>query len=275
MTNRLPAGAGIVPRARGMVERGDGAIYYEMAGSGPPIVFAHGLGGSHMSWWQQVPEFVGRYTCITFTHRGFHPSRHDGEVVTPDLFAGDLLALLDHLQIERANLVAQSMGGWSALETAIEHPERVAKLVMSATSGRIDPHGVADLTAWNGRAKRAGPDFEERGIHPAMGARAAREQPALHLLYRQLDEASGFTDKQGMRQRLMQSRTRGAEAVDALKMPVLWLAGEEDVVFPPEASIALAARMGSKPAIIPQSGHSPYFQRAEQFNRIVAGFFAG
>lgn len=270
----LPAGGTVVPRRRGVLERGDGAIYYEVAGSGPPLVFAHGLGGSHMSWWQQVPAFLDRYTCVTFAHRGFHPSRHDGDVVTPDLFPADLLALLDHLKIKRASLVAQSMGGWCALETAITHPERVERLVMSATSGRIDPRAVADLAEWSERAKQAGPDFVERGIHPAMGERAAREQPALHLLYRQLDEASGFTDKEGMRQRLFASRTRGPDAVDGLRMPVLWLAGEEDIVFPPQAAIALGARMGRPARIVPRTGHSPYFQRGEEFNAILAEFLA-
>ena len=56
----------------------------------------------------------------------------------------------------------------------------------------------------------------------------------------------------------------------ALRMPVLWLAGEEDVVFPPPAAIALGARMGRPATIIPRAGHSPYFQRAEEFNAVVA-----
>ena len=268
----LPAGAGIVPRQRGMLDRDNGAIYYEVAGAGPPIVFAHGLGGSHMSWWQQVPALLDRFTCVTFAHRGFLPSRHDGDAVSPDAFPADLLALLDHLALRQAILVAQSMGGWSALELAITAPGRVARLVMSATSGRIDPRRLADTTAWETRAQQAGRDFAERGIHPAMGARAAREQPALHLLYRQLDEASGFADKEGMRQRLMAARTRGPEALDALAMPVLFVAGEEDPVFPPQAAVALAQRTGTQASILPRTGHSPYFERAEQFNAILAAF---
>ncbi|HKC19737.1 MAG TPA: alpha/beta fold hydrolase, partial [Candidatus Dormibacteraeota bacterium] len=53
----------------------DGAdLFYRVYGSGPAVVFAHGLGGAHMSWWQQVPTFSDRFTCVTFSHRGFHPS---------------------------------------------------------------------------------------------------------------------------------------------------------------------------------------------------------
>ena len=51
-----------------------GRLYYEVAGSGPALLFAHGLGGNHLSWWQQVPYFSERFTCVTFAHRGFAPS---------------------------------------------------------------------------------------------------------------------------------------------------------------------------------------------------------
>ena len=56
---------------------GDASIFYDVAGSGPALIFAHGLGGNHISWWQQVPHFRDRYTCVTFAHRGFSPSREE------------------------------------------------------------------------------------------------------------------------------------------------------------------------------------------------------
>ncbi len=268
----LPSGDGTVPRRRGLLERGDAAVHYEVVGSGLPVVFAHGLGGSHLSWWQQVPAFMDRFTCITFAHRGFHPSRG---VPDPDEYAGDLLALLDELALPRAVVVAQSMGGWTALEAALRAPERIAAILMSATSGRIDPRSAADLSTWEQRASRAAPDFMQRGIHPAMGARAAREQPALHLLYRQVDESANVADKDALRQRLMGARTRAPDVLDGLRMPVLWVAGEEDAVFPPEVAVALARRMGSTARILPRTGHSPYFERAAEFNAILGEFLAG
>jgi 3-oxoadipate enol-lactonase len=115
----------------GILERPDASIYFEVTGSGPALVFAHGLGGNHMSWWQQVPFFAGRYTCVTFAHRGFAPSLTDNP--DPAEFAGDLAALVKHLGVERAALVAQSMGGWTCLDFAIHYPRRVSALVMAAT----------------------------------------------------------------------------------------------------------------------------------------------
>ena len=48
-------------------------IYYEIEGHGPPLVFAHGAGANHMSWWQQVPEFAGNYTCVVFDRPSVRP----------------------------------------------------------------------------------------------------------------------------------------------------------------------------------------------------------
>src|SRR5689334_18741593 len=63
-----------IDMTRGYLDRPDCRIYYEVTGSGPMLLFAHGLGGNHLSWWQQVPYFRDRYTCVTFAHRGFAPS---------------------------------------------------------------------------------------------------------------------------------------------------------------------------------------------------------
>jgi 3-oxoadipate enol-lactonase len=85
-------------------------LYYEVHGDGPAIVFAHGAGGNHLSWWQQVPVFTRQYCCITFDHRGFGQSSDNPNGPGSQAFVEDLKQLLDHLKIERASPVAQSMG---------------------------------------------------------------------------------------------------------------------------------------------------------------------
>ena len=125
-------------RTIGRLKRPFGNLYYEMSGSGPALLLAHGLGGNHLSWWQQVAHFAPRYTCVTFAHRGFAPS--DAVPGGPDAadYAGDLAALIDHLQFSDVRLVGQSMGGWTMLEYAIAHPATVKALVLSSTSGTLD-----------------------------------------------------------------------------------------------------------------------------------------
>src|ERR1700749_3962045 len=124
-------------RTVGKLKRPFGNLHYEVTGSGPALLFAHGLGGNHLSWWQQVAHFAPLYTCVAFAHRGFAPS--DAIPGGPDAadYAGDLAALIDHLALDRVFLVAQSMGGWACLEHALSHPERVRALVLASTAGAI------------------------------------------------------------------------------------------------------------------------------------------
>ena len=68
-------------------------IYYEVHGEGPVLVFAHGMGGNHLSWWQQVPSFVGRgYRVVSFDHRGFGRSSCAPDDFHPLHFPDDLFA---------------------------------------------------------------------------------------------------------------------------------------------------------------------------------------
>src|SRR5690349_4985227 len=186
------------PVTSGFVQSAGAEIYYERTGDGPAIVFAHGMCGNHLSWWQQVPHFSRRYSCVTFAHRGFSPSRVTPGTVDPALFEGDLLALVDHLKLEEVRLVAQSMGGWTCLNFALGHPKRVLALVLAATGGTVDVSTLdaADrkgVESWVAAHKGVSAELGKRNIHPAAGERMAREQPALEFLYREIDRlSSGF-----------------------------------------------------------------------------------
>src|SRR5262245_20733114 len=93
-------------------------LYYEVHGQGSAVDFTHGAGGNHLSWWQQVPVLARQYRCITFDHRGFGQSLDAPNGSGSQAFVEDLKALLDLLEIERAALVAQSMGGRSEEHTS-------------------------------------------------------------------------------------------------------------------------------------------------------------
>jgi pimeloyl-ACP methyl ester carboxylesterase len=256
-------------------------LYYEVTGAGPPIVFAHGLGGNHLSWWQQVPHFAGRHTCVTFAHRGFAPSSAIAGGPDPADYAGDLAALIDHLGLGDVCLVAQSMGGWACLDHALAQPGRVRALVLASTAGAIARRttllrDAPRLDAWIASAAAARTEMQKNGIHPAAGARMAREQPALHFLYRAIDAAAGAQfDKEALRARMIALQTRPPDVLATLAVPTLFLTGEEDVVFPPLLAGPLAAAMpNARVEQVAAAGHSVYFERAGVFNRLVGEFFA-
>jgi len=264
---------------RGYLDRPGCRLYYEVGGAGPMLVFAHGLGGNHLSWWQQVPYFRGRYTCVTFSHRGFAPSSAPPDGPDPADYAGDLAALVDHLGSGDIRIVAQSMGGWTALEYALANPARVRALVLASTAGTIAraPALFADpeqLPAWERKAAAAAAANQANNIHVAGGERLAREQPSAHFLYQEIDALSGV-DKLKLRKKLHDGLVRPAEALRTLNIPTLWLTGEEDIVYPPFLSDILAAMMpNARVAQVPRAGHSVYFERPGQFNRIVNEFLS-
>jgi pimeloyl-ACP methyl ester carboxylesterase len=273
--------ASMPSRRVGKLERPGCTIHYEVTGSGPAIVFAHGLGGNHLSWWQQVAHFSPRYTCVTFAHRGFAPSSAIPGGPDPADYAGDLAALIEQLALGDARLVAQSMGGWTAVEYALRRTGKLKALVLAATTGSIDPRRLREpersrLEAWMRDSERARADLVKRGIHVAAGARMAAEQPALHLLYRHIDDMNAQLDKEAIRARLGASRTRAPEELAAAGCPILLVSGHEDVVMPPFAAGAIAAVVpGARAAHIRDAGHSAYFERAGVFNRLLDEFLGG
>jgi pimeloyl-ACP methyl ester carboxylesterase len=267
-------------RRTGRLKRPFGHLYYEVSGSGPALLFAHGLGGNHLSWWQQIAHFAPRYTCIAFAHRGFAPSDPVADGPDPADYAGDLAALIDHLDLPEVRLVGQSMGGWTMLEYAIAHPAKVKALVLSSTAGTLDrrgcdPTGGRQYDAWLADAEAKTKDDRAKGIHPAMGARAAERSPSLHLLYRSIDEMAGRLDKERMRAGLRRTATRTLEDLRDFHVPTLLIAGAEDVVFPAFVAAAIAERLPhGEIQTIEDAGHSLYFEQAGTFNHLVEAFLA-
>ncbi|MFN8557920.1 MAG: alpha/beta hydrolase [Dehalococcoidia bacterium] len=160
----------------------------------------------------------------------------------PDKYADDLAALIDHLELDDVRLVAQSMGGWTALGYALRNPERVRALVMADTTGMFTTPEIDRLRVEN-EARHPRPQYMARGVHPAAGERMAREQPAMHFLFRQVDSLSVTLDKDIVRRRMMAMRTDISAELARLTMPVLCITGAEDIVLPTEASDIFAARL--------------------------------
>jgi|CXWL01.1.fsa_nt_gi pimeloyl-ACP methyl ester carboxylesterase len=262
----------------GFLRRPDSSIYYEVMGDGPAIVFAHGLGGNQMSWWQQVAHFSTRHTCVAFAHRGFTPSGAAPGATAPDAYADDLGALIEELGLRDVRLVAQSMGGWTCMEYALRNPGNLRSLVMASTSGALDfrqLEGPAKpgIDKWREQAPRTMADLDARDILVAHGERMEREQPAAAVLYRQISQLTPVEFKAGVRKRIFEMRNRPPALLAELKIPVLFLTGDEDCLFPSAAGPAFAALAPKGQAQrVPKAGHSVYFERPAEFNRIVEEF---
>ncbi|MBR0651959.1 alpha/beta hydrolase [Roseomonas terrae] len=267
------------PRRAGWIERPDARIRYEVTGSGPAIVFAHGLGGCLFSWWQQVAHFATRYTCVAFSHRGFFPSTAPAGGPDPAAYGGDVAALVDELKLGDIRMVCQSMGGWSGVEYALLRPGRVKALVLAATTGSLDPRQMQEpqrsqLAPWSKTSAEARTDLLSRNILPATGARMAEEQPALFQVYTHINGLSQGFDREAVRAKLHAARSRPPESFAAAQTPVMFVPSEEDVVIPPFAAAGMAPLIpGARVSPLPKAGHSGHFEHAAAFNAKVDAFF--
>lgn len=234
-------------------------LYYESHGDGPVVTFIHGAGGNHISWWQQIPEFSRHFRCITIDQRGFGRST-DPHNERETRFADDLEALLAHLSIERTALVAQSLGGRTALDFAVRNPDRVTALVMSDTWGFFD---------W--------PELQERIVPPPLPSPGApttggsseryqREHPGGLFLYQQLAALNAGIARASTSQIT-------TYLVAQLPMPTLFLVGTEDRLFPPPIIQAVHQLIPNSEYVeLEGCGHSGYWEDPGSFNREVSRF---
>jgi len=247
---------------------GEVRIYYELHGcppgggahAAPALVFAHGAGGNAASWWQQVPAFAPDYTVVVFDHRGFGRSHCPPEAQSPRHFESDLIAVLDDAGIHAAALVCQSMGGWTGVRTAVQHPDRVARVVLANTPGAIRTE----------QTLRNHPNLEQRRASGTLVGRAistefAARDPERALLYQQI---ASFNI--AARPRLFEDDVFvGPEAVAETGVPFFVIASDLDPLFPEPLLVSVAAAIGAPCERVEGAGHSTYFEHPEIFNRIL------
>ena len=230
------------------------------------VIFLHGAGGNHISWWQQVPVFRERYRCLSIDQRGFGRSL-DPDGVGAARFTDDLEAFLDALGIGRTALVAQSMGGRAALGLAVRSPQRVTALVMADTWGFFDWPELRDRVAEiRERDDMASAPLTAR----ALGAKFKAEDPAGAFLYQQI-----FNLNPPRHQLELDSMAPTRDEVAALRVPTMFLVGSEDPLTPPEILRRVHEIVeGSRFVEVPGCGHSVYFEQPDRFNEIVVQFMA-
>ena len=244
------------------------AFYEDTGGSGPTVLFLHGAGGNHLSWWQQVPVFAEEYRCVTLDQRGFGQSPDAAGGPGPAALAGDALALLDHLGIARAAIVAQSMGGWAAVGAAVRAPERFWAIALANTVGNLTNPEIATLRQ---RLAAASPPRPPVLWHAALGPTFRKAEPVKSYLYAEIAGTNAPLPAD-FRERLG-GLTTAVERYAAARVPTLFLTSDEDGLIWPELSrMAHEHVPGSRFVRVEAAGHSTYFERPDVFNREVGAF---
>ena len=119
---------------------GDCQLYVERHGAGFPVLFISGLNGLAAYWRDQVPGFSAKFDVLLHDHRGVGQSDHSRVAYTVERMAEDVLRLMDALGIARAHVIGHSTGGAIAQVLAIEHPNRLASVVIAASWTKADAY---------------------------------------------------------------------------------------------------------------------------------------
>lgn len=241
-------------------------FYYEVHGTGEPVVLAHGLGGNHASWYKQVAVLSKAYQVITFDHRGFGNST-DNDNLGRSGFVSDLLALLDHLNVDKAGLVGQSMGGGTMITFAHQYPERVAGLVIAdSLHGLVESSDVESLM---NTAREETSNLSQ--LERVLGKSYYQENPEAALLYQQLNSFNK-TERSNLVGQYADAKI-STEALASIKAPIMFLAGQDDILFPIEA-IRLVQEQVTDSFIVEfdNCGHSAFFEKPVEFNDSLLSF---
>jgi pimeloyl-ACP methyl ester carboxylesterase len=253
----------------GSLTRDGDDIYFETVGApdAPVVVLGHGAGGNHAIWFQQVPVFARDYRVVTWDQRGFGNSTNRNGLANPRTATADLLAILDHLGVERAHIVGQSLGGWAALGLALDHADRVRSLVLADTIG-----GIAIPDWWKAavHVQREGP-FN----HPALADRFCREHPERAHLYLQIGSLKRDANPDQLAVlRGLREVTHTDDELAHHTVPTLFVVGTDDELFSPATIADAASRVpGARVEQVADAGHSPYFEQPEAWNALVLDFW--
>jgi pimeloyl-ACP methyl ester carboxylesterase len=262
------------PPARRRTARG--TVSYREAGTGPALVLLHGIGNQSGSWARQLDALAPRFRVIAWDAPGYG----DSDALATEWpsaadYADSARALLDALGIERAVLVASSLGALVAGALAAESPARVAGLVLLNPAGG---YGLADpkereekLAARLARLAELGPAGMAQALPPGMLAKtASAEARALAAWGTARIRPDGYAQAARM-------LAQGRLAEDAVRYsgPVLVVAAAEDSITPPAGCerIAQAFPRGAY-RLLTGAGHLSYLDVPPTVNAIIAEFAA-
>lgn len=253
-------------------------LYYEDIGGGRPVVFLHGFTGSTRDWQAQIDLIKDGYRSVAMDFRGHGCSEAppSEEAYSVYQFSDDVYALLRHLDIEGCCLVGHSMGGFTALQFALDHPDMIKGLVLVDTSsGEWD--NDPDYPALR---KKLDELAQTEGIEAAFEF-DAENNPARIEWYRKNPAWREIAKQRALKTsvegyvyipRSFQKWRPVTNRLGEIKVPVLIFLGEDDRHFTRAGNILKDKIPRSQLVIVPGANHNPHQENPEFFNRHFAEF---
>jgi aminoacrylate hydrolase len=249
-----------------------GELHYEMVGSGPPLVLVAGLGGLGSFWEPQLATLARCFTVLTYDHRGSGRSTRSAPPYSIDGMTEDLLALLDAVGFDAVRFVGHSTGGAIGQCVASRFPERVERLVLSATWTHCDSYFRRLFTLRRDIIVSERCDLYDRLAtlllyppdwivsHDHELGETSRPMTALdrHILVAKIEALLAFDSR---------------EFLPHIRCPALVLGARDDLIVPSYFSTALVdAIPGARLSMLESGGHYFPITRAHEFATLVEDF---
>jgi pimeloyl-ACP methyl ester carboxylesterase len=239
-------------------------IYYEVHGTGTPLILSHGYSSTSGMWAQQVSPLSKQFQLITWDMRGHGASAYpyDQSEYSEAHTVSDILALLDHIAPNQKAIVGGlSLGGYMSLAFYGLHPQRVKALLIIDTGPGFKKDSARE--AWNKTAHDQAADFEKNGLARLQNLSPERSQ-VTHRNARGLAFAA-----RGM---LAQRNSDVFFSLPDIKVPSIVIVGEEDKPFLAASAYMTSKIPGCEKKVVPKAGHAANIDNPEGFLEALMPF---
>jgi len=263
----------------------DGAkLYYEEAGTGTAIVFAHEFSGDLWSWEKQIQHFSRRYRCIAFNARGYPPSEVPKSLsrYSHRHAVDDVAAVMRHLGIRKAHIVGCSMGSRTTLDFGLTYPRMSLSLTMIGLGTGTDPRNKAAFARESEARARM---YEQQGLAGVLkGLRVAANR--VQLKRKNPRAFADFCERymnhsaQGCANIIRRVQARRPSlfsmerALKALKVPAHVVVGDEDPGAVDAGLFIKRVCPAARLSIAPATGHLVNLEEPDLLHRLTEDFYA-
>lgn len=254
-------------------------LFYETQGTGEPLVLISGFASGSWIWFEQIEELSKHFQVITFDPRGVSHSKFDEDetpIVSIQLIAEDICQILNELGIEKTHILGTSFGGFVAQVFALNHADRLNKLILACTSFGGQNHVPPSMEVLMSFASTDSLNSTERirkYIQPAFTQEFWQNNSEIVEKVCRLREEN-IVPETVYFQQLQSAMTFNKEnEVSKIQAETLVITGISDKVVPMQNSVNLSNLIpNSKIEIIENGSHLFFIEQAPKFNEIVTNF---
>jgi 3-oxoadipate enol-lactonase len=251
-------------------------IAYSDHGIGLPVIFLHAFPLHRAMWDAEMLALLSeeRYRLVSLDWRGFGESDMPGEISTMEVLAGDVVALMDHLGIEKSVLCGLSMGGYVAFAVLRQHAQRVGGLILADTRPAADtPERQADREKVARIAETRGTvAIADLQLPRLISDYTRQHDPLVETRIRQMINAA-TPPGIAAASRGMARRADSSDLLAGISCSTLVIVGEQDALIPLSEVRTYAERIpGAQFITIPNAGHLSNLEQPDIFVAAISSF---